>query len=244
MSVLTTPAPVATADRNTQQALTPMSPKRLARITGALYLVLAVLGMLGPLTIESMVVPGDAAATADNIAASSTQWGISLAAWVIIVAVDVAISVLLYALLAPVSRTQSFLAAAFRVTYSVVMGALLVDLFSAHQLLRWPGQGDTAETQALLHLETFADGFLAALVFFGIHLVFLGWLFGRSGYLPRFFGPLLMVAGAAYVVDSLAKLTVDGYGGMIHNGLMVPAVLGEIGLTLWLLIKGVRTSQQ
>jgi len=39
------------------------SPQRLARITGILYLIVAVFGMFSPLVLESLVVPGDAAAT-------------------------------------------------------------------------------------------------------------------------------------------------------------------------------------
>jgi hypothetical protein len=192
--------------------------------------------MLGPLTLESMLVPGDAAATAENIAGSRGQFQLSLIAWVVIVAVDVAISVTLYLILAPFSRTQSLVTAAFRLVYSAALAALLALVFVAGLLL---SDGTDSDGEALFALEAFSAGFLAALVFFGIHLVLLGALFYQSHYIPRVLSLLLVAAGIGYVIDSLASLMVDGYGGILAAVLLTPAVLGEVGLTLWLLIKGV-----
>jgi hypothetical protein len=217
-----------------------VSPQRLARSTGALYVVLAILGMLGPLTLESVVVPGDAAATADAVAQSQGLFTGSLLAWVTIVAVDVAVSVTLYLLLAPVSRGLSLLTAAFRLVYSAAVGAMLGHLFTAYGLLTGPGGHTGAEESAALSsLEVFGAGFLAALVFFGVHLVLLGGLLYRSRYVPRVLAAFVVAAGAGYVLDSLASLMVDGYGGAVSAVLLTPAVVGELGLAARLLVKGV-----
>lgn len=239
---MSAPAALAAHPSEPATASPPMSPQRLARITGAMYVVLVGLGMMGPLTLESLLVPGDAAATADNLAGSWSMFGLSLVAWVVIVVVDVAISVTLYLLLAPTSRGWSLLAAAFRLVYSAALAALLAQLFTAHRLLPPTAEAGTpGEQQALLALETFSAGFLVALVFFGVHLVLLGALLRRSGYVPGVLGWLLVAAGVGYVVDSLASLLVDGYGGYVAAILLTPAVLGEVGLTIWLLVKGVAT---
>ncbi|MEV0947597.1 DUF4386 domain-containing protein [Rhodococcus sp. NPDC049939] len=218
------------------------SPQRLARTTGWLYLVLAGLGMLGPLMLESLVVPGDASATADSIAQSLWLLDVSLVAWIAIIAVDVVLSVALYLLLAPAGRALSLAAAAFRLVYSAVVGALLILPFIARALLT--GGSDDAvdrQAQALAALEAFDVGFLLALVFFGFHLLVLGPLLLRSRYVPRVFGVLLSVAGAGYITDSLLHLITDAGGGPISAVLLTPAVIGEIGLAVWLLIKGVQT---
>ncbi|AOW93503.1 hypothetical protein BFN03_14875 [Rhodococcus sp. WMMA185] len=215
---------------------------RLARTTGWLYLALAGLGMLGPLTLESFVVPGDASATADSIAQSPWLFDISLVTWIAIVAVDVVLSVTLYLLLAPAGRALSLTAAAFRLVYSAVLGALLILPFLARALLT-DGSGDAVDpqNQALAALEAFARGFLLALVFFGFHLLTLGLLLLRSRYVPRIFGVLLVAAGAGYIADSLLQLITDAGGGAISAVLLTPAVIGEIGLAVWLLVKGVQT---
>ncbi len=80
-------------------------------------------------------------------------------------------------------------------------------------------------------------------MFFGIHLVALGCLLSRSGYLPRVLGVLLVAAGGGYIVDSLAHVFVAGYGGPVRAALLAPAVVGELGLTAWLLVKGVKVRQ-
>ncbi len=213
-----------------------MSSQLLARTTGGLYVVLVVLGMLGPLTLESMLVSGDAAATAENIVETGTRFELSLVAWVVIVAVDVAISVTLYLILAPAGRALALVTAAFRLVYSAALGALLALVFVADLLLT---DGTGRESEALFALETFSAGFLAALVFFGIHLVLLGVLFFRARYIPPALAVLLVAAGIGYVVDSLASLLVEGYGGVLAAVLLTPAVLGEVGLTLWLLVRGI-----
>lgn len=109
-----------------------METARLARVTGLLYLVLAALGMFSPLVLDSLVVPGDAQATADNVRGSRWLFAGSLVTWLAIGAVDVAISVTFYLLLRPVSHMLSLLAAALD-TFSVGFLVALV-LFGAHLL--------------------------------------------------------------------------------------------------------------
>ena len=218
--------------------------QRLARATGLLYLVLAVLGMFSPMVLESLVVPGDAQATADSILGSRWLFGSSLVTWLAIVVVDVAISVTFYLLLRPVSHTLSLLAAAFRLVYSAVLAAVVLSLFDAFWLLTGArGAAGLGEQQrqamALAALDTFSAGFLLALVLFGVHLLLLGFLLYRSRYLPRVFGALLVAAGVGYVADSLAGLLLADHGGLVSAVLLTPAVVGELGLTAWLLLRGV-----
>ena len=218
----------------------PARPRRLARVTGALYLALAALGMVGPLTIQSLLVVGDPGSTAANVASSSGRFVLAQAAWIAIVVVDVVISVGLYVLLRRFGRRLSALAAGFRILYSVVMAALLVNLFDAGRLLLGgtPTTGDMSRAQSAL--ETFSAGFLVALVLFGFHLVLLGGLFLRSTYLPPVLSLLVVIAGLGYVIDSLGKLTTESYAGTLSTAVMVPAMIGEMGLALWLTVRGVR----
>jgi Domain of unknown function (DUF4386) len=219
--------------------------QRLARATGLLYLVLAVVGMFSATVVESLVVPGDAPATADSVLGSRWLFGSSLVTWLVVVVADVAISVTLYLLLRPVSHTLSLLAAALRLVYSAVLAAVLLNLFDAFRLLTG-AQGATGlggqqpEVMALAALDSFGAGFLLALVLFGVHLLVLGFLLHRSRYVPRVLGALLVAAGVGYIADSLAGLLLADHGGLVSAVLLTPAVVGELGLTAWLLLRGVR----
>jgi Domain of unknown function (DUF4386) len=223
--------------------------ERLARVTGLLYLVIAVLGMFSPIVLQTLVAPGDAAITADNILGSRWLFGSSLVTWIMLVVADAAVSVTLYLLLEPASRALSLVATALRIVYSAILGTLVLNLFDAFQLLTSTERGadlvaQPQQAMALSSLNTFSTGFLVALVFFGVHLIVLGLLLYRSRYVPRALGILLVAAGGGYIVDSLAHFFVADYGGLVRAILLAPAVVGELGLTAWLLVKGVTVRRE
>lgn len=50
-------------------------------------------------------------------------------------------------------------------------------------------------------------------------------------------------AGAGYVLDSFGILLLPQHAQLFANNMIAPAIVAELSFTLWLLIKGVRTSQ-
>lgn len=67
----------------------------------------------------------------------------------------------------------------------------------------------------------------------------LGYLVYKSGFLPRFLGVLLMVDGIGVLIWFLQALLLPDYPAIRHPGLAVSFV-AELGLALWLLVKGVK----
>ena len=210
----------------------------LARTAGWLTLALALLGMFGPLALKSLVVDGDAAATAQSMGASPGVLHLALVCWIGIVSIDIALSATFYLLLAPAGRLSAMVAAGFRLVYSALLSALLVLPFLARSLLTG-GAGDvrTRQSQALAALGAFDVGFLVGLVFFGLHLCLVGTILLRHGFVPRPLGGLVLAAGVGYLGDSLLQLMGTG-GGWVSAVLLTPSVLGEVGLALWLVARG------
>ncbi|MCH8888358.1 MAG: DUF4386 family protein [SAR324 cluster bacterium] len=61
--------------------------------------------------------------------------------------------------------------------------------------------------------------------------------------MPRILGILLMVAAAGYQIDSFGNFISSAYGANEINFIIfvaIPAVVSELWLTLWLLVKGGR----
>jgi hypothetical protein len=86
-----------------------VQPLRYARIAGALYLVIIVAGIVGPLlTRELLVVPHDAVATAHNIAASPELWRLGIALDLVAQLCDVPVMLILFLLLSPVNRNVAY----------------------------------------------------------------------------------------------------------------------------------------
>jgi hypothetical protein len=215
--------------------------QRLARVTGLLYLLLGVTAMFAALVVEGLFVDGDAAATADTILDSRWLFAAALMAWIVILVLDIAIAVTFYVLLKPAGRTLSMLVAAFRLVYAAMLGGVLVFLFNGYVILTGTEQAADA-TMAFAAFETFDTGFLFALILFGVYLIALGYLLNRSRYIPRIFGALVALAGAAYIVDGLASVFVTDYGSPVNVVTLVPTVIGEPALAIWLLVKGVKST--
>ena len=219
--------------------------ERLARSTGLLYLLIAIFGMFAGTVTTNLVVAGDGVATADNILASLALLRGGLVAWIAVLFADIAVAITLLVLLKPVSPTLSLLAAAFRVVYVAIQGINLLNLFNALLLLTNPnyaagfGPGQV-NALALVSLEAFGTGFRIGLIFFGVHLIALGYLLFTSRYVPRVISSLVVAAGIGYSADSLGRLSVPDYSAVATAVLLTPAVAGELALTVWFLAKGVQ----
>lgn len=219
-----------------------------ARLAGASLLAMAGLAFFAIFSVLSgLVVPGDAAATADAIRASEGLFRGGIVALFLVLVLDVLVAWALYVLLEPVDRSLSLLAAWFRLVYTAIHGVALLNLFLVLQLVDGtaPFAGFTPEGRealASLFVSGHEFGFLVSLVFFGIHLLVLGHLVYRAGYLPRILGVLLFVAGLSYLTDTFAQTLMPDYSDYETFFLIataLPATIGELSLALWLLIRGV-----
>ena len=92
---------------------------------------------------------------------------------------------------------------------------------------------------AYLSISVYKAGWVTAQLFFATWLFPLGYLVYRSGLLPRFLGVLLVLDGIAVLVWFLQVLLLPDYPAIRYPGLVVSFV-AELGLALWLLVKGVR----
>ena len=82
------------------------SIKKIARVTGILYLIMTLVGPFSMMYVPSqLIVPGDATATANNIMASGSLLNAGIIGHLVILLADLGVAVLLYVLLKPVSKT-------------------------------------------------------------------------------------------------------------------------------------------
>lgn len=177
----------------------------LGRLIGLGYLVIFVCGAFAEFFARGgVIVPGDAAATTANLAAAAGPFRLGIASDVVMLFADAAVAVGLYLLLAPVSRGLSLLAAAFRLLHGAVSAASLVSLVTALLLV---GAGGALADAGLagVHVVAHARGYSLGLAFFGVHLVVLAWVLRGAAGVPRAIVPLLLISGAAYLLDGLRE---------------------------------------
>lgn len=227
--------------------ITDVAPRRAALTAGAGYVAIFVLAIFANfVVVNGLIDAGDAAATARNLAESEGLFRAGVVAFTIIFVVDVVVAWALFVLFRGVSRDVSLLAAWFRLVYTVLLGVALVFFFVALRLLSGddflsafePGQLDA---HVLLAVDAFEYAWLIGLVCFGVHLVVVGHLVVRSGWTSPVLGYVLMVAGAAYVVDTLARAVLPDYADVEAVFLAIvalPSIVGEMWFAVWLLRKG------
>lgn len=226
-------------------AFSEAAPRRIARICGVLYLITIIAGVFAEFFVRStLIVPGDAAATSRDIVESEQLWRFGFAADTIGGLAYVAVTFLLYELLKPVNRGISLLAAFFSLVGCAIDGlASLLHLAPLYWLsgASFLSAFSPSQLQALAYMSIrlHAQGYLIALVFFGVYCVLIGYLVYRSTFIPRTIGELLLLAGICYLINSFSDFVAPGFYRAYSDYLNLPCLLGEGGLTLWLLAFGV-----
>jgi hypothetical protein len=228
------------------------SQRKVARVAGVLYLTIIIAGIFAEFFVrQSLIVPGDATATAANITAAEGLFRIGIAGDLIMIICDIALALAFYVLLKPVSNALSLLAAFFRLGQAAILGINLLNLFFILQLLSGADYltvfgADQLHALVLLFLNGHSTGYSIGLVLFGLSLLILGYLVFKSGYFPRILGVLLIVASLGYLIDSFASFLLpnyDNYEAIFALVVFLPAFIGELSMCLWLLIKGVHVQR-
>lgn len=222
-----------------------MSPKTLARIGGALYLAIIVIGAFGEIFVhQRIVVAGNAALTAAHIQSMESLWRFSIAAELVLLICAVALLAIFYILLKPVSRRLALLAVLFNLVAIAVEATITMRFVEALFPLgnsSYLAAFSPAQRQALvgLSLESHAYGYGVSLVFFGCFCITIGYLIFRSGYFPKVLGVLMQIAGLCYLVNSFALILSPALSDRLFPAILAPSFIGELSLCLWLLVMGV-----
>lgn len=223
------------------------SLNKTAKIAGVLILVITVFAPFSMLYIpNTLIVPGDAATTANNIMASEGLFRLGIASDSVVFLIEIVLVVMLYVLLKPVSKTLSLVAAFARLAMTVVQGINLFNNFTALLLLSradYLTAFEPDQLHALVLLFLGAHEYVALIwgLFFGLHLFFLGYLVYKSGYISRIPGVLLVLASLCYLIQSFGNILLPEYEEIFARIGFLSII--ELAFPLWLLIKGVKEQQ-
>jgi hypothetical protein len=226
------------------------SPQTYARVGGIIYLFIIVAAGFGEIYVRgSLLAPHNPEATALNILGSETLFRAGLAAEMLTCVGDVALAIILYVLLRPVSRNLALLAAFFRLTFVGIYGVSKLFEIAALVTLGGTGSPQAFEPQQLhalayLSLRVHSFGYGASLLFFGFCCILFGYLIHKSEYLPRLIGVLLVIGGGGYILFSLAQMLAPTFAArLLFPWIILPAFVAELALALWLAVKGVNVAK-
>ena len=215
------------------------SPRFIARTAGVFWLMTALLSTFAVFVGSKIVVSGDASGTAAGILTHETLFRSGTAANLIATACYVAATLLVYELLKPVNRTVSLLAAFFSlvgcavgalgclfdlIPFVLLKGGTYLSVFTVKQL----------QALAFMFLQVRFQANNIGLVFFGLHCLLVGYLILRSTFLPRVVGSMMVLAGLGWLTFLFPPLATS-----LSPYNMMPGGLGELMLSLWLIVKSV-----
>lgn len=225
------------------------SPQTYVRIGGVIYLIIIIAGLFAEIFVRSkLVVSGDPTATATNILDSQLLWRIGICADLIMQVCDIPLMMIFYVLLRPINKNLALLNLLFNVVQTAVLAtnklSLLMPLFLAGDA-DYLKAIDSQQLQALgyLFIKLHDHGLGVGLIFFGFVCLLEGYLIFKSGYFPQTLGVLMQIAGVCYLVNSFAVFLSPELAGILFPFILLPCLIAELSLALWMIIKGVNTSE-
>ena len=217
--------------------------RRQARLAGLLYFLVALIAPFGLMVVPAkLLVPGDAQATAQRIAANPGVLHLGMATEVVHQAIEVFMVLVLYRLFKPVHRMLARQMLVLRLVpipmvFLNVLAEVAAGMFAAGP--SWLHAFDRAQLDALalLAMQLHAHGLQLAAFFWGLWLLPLGLLSLRSGFIPKVFGCSVIAAALGYVTGATTDLLLLALQSTFAM-LTFVLELGEPAMILWLLLGG------
>lgn len=219
--------------------------KKSARLAGLMYLIYMLTTI--PASIfgrDALIISGDAAGTAANITAHAGQFRIGfmgdivsnvfffLAAWA------------LHALLKPVNKNLAVLFMLLNLGGVAVACVNDLNLVAAQLLSNGAEylkvfQAGQLQALAMFFLNLYDNAYWITQIFFAAWLFPLGYLVFKSGFLPKILGTIMLIHCFFWSMTFFCHFLFPGFTAITYISYPL-GLISELGLTLWLLLKGVK----
>ncbi|MBD3723570.1 MAG: DUF4386 domain-containing protein [Flavobacteriaceae bacterium] len=212
------------------------------KTSGIAYLIIFLAGFYANFAVlESLIDQNNTSITATNFINNHSQFGNGLLAFVVMLIFDLVLVWSLFGMSKSISKNISYVTSFFRLFHATLFGFALFKLWETYQLTMNATNTANLQNSVSELLFYFDTLWTVGLLFFGVHLVLLGYLAIKSTYIPKTLGLLLILAAIGYMTDGLAKLFMSNYTDykeVFEVIVILPSVIGEFSFTVWLLIKG------
>ena len=219
-----------------------------ARAAGGLYLAIAICGGFSIGYVPMQIVAADGATSSANLLAYRGLFQLGVLADSAVILFELAITAILYQMFRSVGPKMAMAALISRAGMITVMGINLLLWVMPYILLTGSTGWDTAQLHAMVQFcfEAQAMGVFVWQLFFGVHLLALGWLILKSDVVPHLLGWGLFTGAFGYLMQGIAKLTFVDVAAINYTfiALLVIVSISEISFGLWLLLRGGRRSPQ
>ncbi|AXT52902.1 DUF4386 domain-containing protein [Aquimarina sp. BL5] len=215
--------------------------KTLSKASGIAYLLIFISGFYANFTIlTSLVDLNNSEQTTLNIINNSIQFRQGLIGFLVMLTSDVFLIWSLFKITEPTHKTVSYIASLFRGLHASFFLIALVKLIKVYTITSEETNSVELQTSIIDLLSNFDKLWTIGLLFFGVHLLLLGFLALKSNYIPRIIGFLLILGALGYAIDGSSKLYLASYSeyqSYFEAIVIFTGVIGELSFTIWLLVK-------
>lgn len=225
---------------NAQNQIADISIKSSAIIAGISLLLMAIIAPIANFSIlQELIDPSDAVKTVSNITENIGMFRIGIVLFLIVALLDIVVAWSLYIFLKRQNKSLSLLTAWLRIVYATILCVAVINLINVLHFINGADylsgiSESQLQTQIMLSVNIFSQGWELGLIVFGFHLLILGYLILKAGYMRKILGILILLSASGYIIDGIGKLLLANY----NISISIYTFIGEVILIFWLLIAG------
>jgi len=216
-----------------------------AKVAGFLYLFQMATAIFGESYVRGqLIVRGDATRTAQNIIGAERLFRLSIAGDLVTYTGVIVLIWALYVLVRPVNKNLALLAVFFRLAETAVLCAATVNALVALRLLSEADYLKTFEVSQLhslarLALSAQGLGMSVGFILLGLGSTVFAYLLLKSRYIPRALAAWGIFSSMVLAIVTWVIMVFPSLGDVMGLAYMAPMGIYEVGLGLWLLVKGI-----
>ena len=209
--------------------------RRIAIITGISLVLMAIFGIFSlGYAYTQFDNPEQSEFLKDIILANMGLYQSMLIGILIIIILDFIVSYTLYKYFENDNKKMSLLSGIIRVIYTLIF------VIATYYLTKNLNTNELTNQKVISNYHKFQTIWNIGLVIFGFHIILIGWLMKLHYKIPKILWSITLLAGVSYMITSFLKV-VSPDSEFVETLIMIlalPMTIGELGLAIWLWIKG------
>lgn len=229
------------------------SIKNSALITGIGYALVFAISIVGNgFYLEKIIDKGNWLETYQNIVEYPLTFNIGISSWFLVIICDVIVAWGIFILFRSTNKELALLAAWMRIIFASIYAIGFLQLFELSTLIHDNDFIDVFDqsqlvTQTMLSMKDYESHVNLSFLFFGIHIGLLSYLALQSKLIPKSIGYALAIACIGYLINSFGCFISKDFANNQYFFIAlvaIPAIISELSLTIFLLVKNKWISQQ
>ncbi len=212
-----------------------MKNRQIAIITGVSLIIMAIVAVfVVGYAYAEFDTPGKIDQLTNNIIQNKGLYLGMLSGFLVILLLDFIVSYTLYKYFKDDHKIMSAVSGLIRTIYTIIF------VIATYYLTKNLNTNELTDQLAKSNFEQFQTIWNIGLVIFGVHILLIGYLMKLHSKIPKILWYITLIAGVSYIVVSSLKLTCPNSEIVTVFVIMMalPMTIGEMGLAIWLLMKG------